>query len=75
MTSSTPLQFTAWTSSINPSFWDQLTKLKLQVLKLSDAPIPVWASYSKGRTVLDRTSGLQVGMQPTLDFGSEGLDR
>jgi ubiquitin-like modifier-activating enzyme ATG7 len=57
-----PLQFTPFATTISPDFWHSLTTLKLQVLKLSDDPVPVVASYIKGRVVKDRTTGEDVGL-------------
>ena len=73
--SPSPLQFSSFSSSINPSFWHALTTLKLRVLKLSDEPVPVWATYARGRTVVDRTTGEQVGMGATIELGGEGIER
>lgn len=71
----TPLQFSPLSSSINPSFWHALTTLKLQVLKLSDEPVPIWASYARGRTVVDRATGERVGMGAVVELGGEGVER
>jgi len=42
------LTFQPWTSSVEVSFWYQFTKKKLDLFKLSEAPVPVVAYYSTG---------------------------
>ncbi|KAG0150179.1 hypothetical protein CROQUDRAFT_652589 [Cronartium quercuum f. sp. fusiforme G11] len=54
---STVLQFTPFSSSIDPTFWHALTKLKIDILKLGDEPVPIRATYERGRWVQDRESG------------------
>lgn len=71
----TPLQFAPFSSSISPSFWQSLTTLKLQVLKLSDEPVPIIGSYSKARTVKDRLTGDEVGMGSVLELDERAFDQ
>ncbi|SCZ97937.1 BZ3500_MvSof-1268-A1-R1_Chr7-3g09644 [Microbotryum saponariae] len=73
MTSPTPLQFAPFSSSITPAFWQELTRLKLHVLQLSDAPVDVYASYGKGRTVQDRLTGQNVALTRALELDASGL--
>lgn len=40
------LKFEAFTSSINVSFWYELVRLKLDVLKLSEEAVPLHGYYS-----------------------------
>lgn len=67
------LQFTPLSSLIQPSLWHTLTNLKLDVLKLSDEALPLTGSYSTGRTVRDRESGVDVALGCSLTVGGEGL--
>lgn len=69
------LQFAPFSSSISPSFWQSLTTLKLQVLKLSDEPVPITGSYSKARTVKDRLTGDEVGMGCVLELDERAFDQ
>lgn len=71
----TPLQFAPFSSSISPSFWQSLTTLKLQVLKLSDEPVPITGSYSRARTVKDRLTGDEVGMGCVLELDERAFDQ
>ncbi|ORY74529.1 E1-like protein-activating [Leucosporidium creatinivorum] len=71
----TPLQFAPFSSSISPSFWQSLTTLKLQVLKLSDEPVPITGSYSKARTVKDRLTGDEVGMGCVLELDERAFEQ
>ncbi|CAH7671090.1 hypothetical protein BY996DRAFT_4576611 [Phakopsora pachyrhizi] len=61
---STVLQFVPFNSSIDPTFWHTLTKLKIDTLKLSEEPIPIRAWYERGRWVQDRESfgSNEIGM-------------
>ena len=75
MTDRTPLQFAPFSSTISPSFWQALTTLKLQVLKLNDEPVPISASYTRGRTVKDRLTGESVGLGCTLELDERAFDQ
>lgn len=33
-------------SSVNPSFWNKLTELKLNIDKLDETPRPIWAFFA-----------------------------
>ncbi|KAK4704028.1 ubiquitin-like modifier-activating enzyme ATG7, partial [Phenoliferia sp. Uapishka_3] len=71
---SLPLQFAPFSSSISPDFWHALTTLKLNVLKLSDDPVPVSASFTRGRTVKDRKTGEEVGLGCTLELDGNAFE-
>ncbi|KAI9172945.1 Autophagy protein 7 [Blastocladiella emersonii ATCC 22665] len=45
------MQYLPFTSAVEPSFWHALAKHKLEVLRLSDAPIAVAGSFVPGRLV------------------------
>lgn len=70
------LQFVPFVSSVDPGFWHAFTELKIDVLKLSDEPVPLRASYEKGKWVKDRETGEDVGLpgQLRLDAKAFGKD-
>ena len=69
----TTVQFTPFSSLVNPSFWHRLTELKLDVLRLSDEAVPVFGTYSIGRTIRDRETGNEVGLGCTLAVEGNGV--
>lgn len=70
-----PLQFAPFSTSISPDFWHSLTQLKLHVLKLSEDPVPIHATYSGGRNVKDRRTGVDVGLGATLELDGTSFDK
>lgn len=68
------LQFAPHTSLVQPTFWHELTRLKIDVLKLSDESIPVIASYGPGRTVSDRETGKTIALGGSFTVSGEGFD-
>ena len=69
-----PLQFAPFATSISPDFWHALTNLKLQVLKLSDEPVPITATYTRGRTVKDRKTGEDVGLGCGIELDGSAFE-
>jgi hypothetical protein len=69
----TAVQFTPFQSQVSPQLWHQLSKLKIDVLRLSADYIPVAATYGPGRIVVDRESGKEIGLGCTFNIGGEGL--
>ncbi|KAI0922572.1 hypothetical protein AcV5_009509 [Taiwanofungus camphoratus] len=67
------VQFTPLASLVSPAFWHALTELKIDVLRLSDAPQPVHASYAPGRSVRDRETGQAVALGCSLSVGGEAF--
>ncbi|TFL02674.1 hypothetical protein BDV98DRAFT_592331 [Pterulicium gracile] len=67
------VQFTPFSSLVQPSFWHELTKLKLDVLRLSDESVPIHGSYSTGRSVRDRETGAEIALGCNLSVGSESF--
>ncbi|KAI0260642.1 hypothetical protein BC834DRAFT_899392 [Gloeopeniophorella convolvens] len=67
------VQFAQFSSLVQPTFWHELTRLKLEVLRLSDESVPVTATYSAGRTVKDRNTGQEVALGCNITVGGEGL--
>ncbi|KAE8224663.1 hypothetical protein CF319_g2469 [Tilletia indica] len=67
------LQYATVSSSINPSFWHSFAELKINTLQLSDAPVPLLASYSTARSTQDRSSGEMVYLPPTLNLEASSV--
>ncbi|KAF9565773.1 E1-like protein-activating [Agrocybe pediades] len=68
------VQFTPFSSLVQPSLWHKLTDLKIDVLKLSDAAVPISGSYSTGRTIKDRETGQEIALPCNLTVGSESFE-
>ena len=68
------LQFTLFSSLVQPSLWHKLSDLKIDVLKLSDAAVSVKGSYTIGRTVKDRETGNEVALPCNFTIGGDGFD-
>ena len=68
------VQFAPFSSLIQPSLWHKLTDLKIDVLQLSDAAVPVSGSYAIGRTVKDRETGQEIALGCNLTVGAESFD-
>jgi ubiquitin-like modifier-activating enzyme ATG7 len=68
------LQFAPHTSLVQPAFWHELTRLKIDVLKLSQDSIPLIASYGPGRSVTDRESGKEIALGGSLSISGDGFD-
>ncbi|EPT02229.1 hypothetical protein FOMPIDRAFT_1022889 [Fomitopsis schrenkii] len=69
------VQFTPFSSLVQPAFWHALTDLKIDVLRLSDDAVPVHASYSAGRSVKDRESGAEIALGCNLTVGGESFSK
>ena len=67
------LQFTPFSSIVQPAFWQELTKLKIDVLKLSQDAVPICATYSLGRAVVDRETGKEVALGCNLVVGGDAF--
>ncbi|KAH8112971.1 ubiquitin-like conjugating enzyme [Phellopilus nigrolimitatus] len=70
---STIVQFTPFSSLVQPTFWHELTRVKIDVLRLSEDRLPVAASYSVGRSVTDRETGSEVDLGCHLTLGGEAF--
>jgi hypothetical protein len=68
------LAFQSFSSQLQPTFWHAFTQLKIDVLKLSDVEVPLVGWYGKGKTVLDKETGTEVGLGCTVSFDSSGLE-
>ncbi|KAF8649445.1 hypothetical protein AX16_005792 [Volvariella volvacea WC 439] len=69
------VQFAPFTSLVQPSFWHELTRLKIDVLRLSDDALDITAFYGSGRSVVDRETGQEVALGCNLTVGSESFDK
>ncbi|KZP04878.1 E1-like protein-activating [Athelia psychrophila] len=69
------VQFAQFSSLVQPSFWHELTNLKIDVLRLSDEVVPISASYSGGRSVKDRETGQEIALGTNLTIGSESFEK
>jgi ubiquitin-like modifier-activating enzyme ATG7 len=67
------VQFTPFSSLVQPSFWHELTNLKIDVLRLSDEAVSIHGTYSTGRSVRDRETGREIGLGCNLSVGSESF--
>lgn len=67
------VQFTPLSSLVQPAFWHALTDLKIDVLRLSDDAVPVFGSYSIGRSVKDRETGVEIALGCNLVVGGESF--
>ncbi|KIJ43809.1 hypothetical protein M422DRAFT_30685 [Sphaerobolus stellatus SS14] len=68
------VQFAPHTSLVQPTLWHELTRLKIDVLKLSDETIPVVASYGPGRTISDRETGKEITLGGSFSVAGEGFN-
>jgi len=69
------VHFEQFSSLVQPTLWHELTRLKLEVLRLSDDSVPLIATYSVGRTIKDRNTGKEVPLGCTISVGGEGFDK
>ncbi|CAG7846613.1 Ubiquitin-like modifier-activating enzyme ATG7 AltName: Full=ATG12-activating enzyme E1 ATG7; AltName: Full=Autophagy-related protein 7 [Serendipita indica DSM 11827] len=69
------LQFTPFTSQVSPQLWHQLSKLKIDVLKLSKDSISLDATYGAGRTIVDRETGKDIALGCTLNASGDGFSK
>jgi ubiquitin-like modifier-activating enzyme ATG7 len=67
------VQFAQFSSIVQPTFWHELSRLKLEVLRLSEETVTLTATYSTGRTVKDRNTGQEVALGCNIALGGEGL--
>lgn len=67
------LTFTPLSSSLDPSFWASLTQLKIDVLKLDEAPVQATGSYTRCSHVKDRQSGETVAISSPASFSGSDL--
>jgi len=68
------VQFAPLSSLVQPALWHKLTDLKIDVLKLSDAAVPLTGSYTIGRTIKDRETGQDIALPCNLTVGAESFE-
>lgn len=73
-TSQAALQFAPFASQIPSSFWSSLARVKVEKLQLSQDIIPVRATYTTGKSVIDRTSGEIVQLPVGFQLDGEALE-
>ncbi|CBQ69836.1 probable APG7-component of the autophagic system [Sporisorium reilianum SRZ2] len=66
------LKFAPFSTNIHPTFWQELSSLKIDKLQLSDDAVPIHAHYTAGKVILDRQTGefVSLGSQIALDATS-----
>ncbi|KDN42004.1 hypothetical protein RSAG8_07049, partial [Rhizoctonia solani AG-8 WAC10335] len=70
----TVIQFTPLSSLVQPAFWHDLVRLKIDVLKLSAESQPVTASYSAGKSIIDRETGQDVVLGCQIVLGGDAFN-
>ncbi|KAG8735446.1 Autophagy protein 7, partial [Ceratobasidium sp. 428] len=71
----TVIQFTPLSSLVQPAFWHDLVRLKIDVLKLSSESQPIAASYSAGKSIIDRETGQDVALGCQVVLSGDGLNQ
>ncbi|KAJ8482112.1 hypothetical protein ONZ45_g15064 [Pleurotus djamor] len=69
------VQFAPFSSLVQPSFWHELTSLKVDVLRLSDDSVPITASYTTGKSFKDRDTGQEIALGCNITVGSESFEK
>ncbi|KAG6381874.1 hypothetical protein JVT61DRAFT_488 [Boletus reticuloceps] len=69
------VQFTPFASLVQPAFWHELTRLKVDVLRLSDDELSLAGSYSVGRSIRDRETGQDVALGCNISLGADAFDK
>ncbi|GHJ84564.1 hypothetical protein NliqN6_0966 [Naganishia liquefaciens] len=67
------LQFTPLRSFPSPSFWQQLTSLKLDTLKLDDSAIDIRGWMEEGRSVYDKEQNVDLWMSGSVAVDADSL--
>ncbi|KAH7105987.1 E1-like protein-activating [Auriculariales sp. MPI-PUGE-AT-0066] len=69
-----PMQFAPFTSLVQPEFWHELTRRKVDELRLSQDALQISASYTIARSVRDRESGTDIALPANLALGGDAFD-
>ncbi|KIP07781.1 hypothetical protein PHLGIDRAFT_29879 [Phlebiopsis gigantea 11061_1 CR5-6] len=69
----TIIQFQPFASLVEPAFWHALTNLKIDVLKLADDHVPLTATYTSGRTIVDRETGKEIALGCNLTLAGDAF--
>ena len=68
------VQFAPFASLVQPAFWHELTRLKIDVLRLSQDSRDLAATYSPGRTIRDRETGRDLPLGCNIALGGDAFD-
>ncbi|KIJ16262.1 hypothetical protein PAXINDRAFT_168437 [Paxillus involutus ATCC 200175] len=68
------IQFAPFASLVQPAFWHELTRMKIDVLRLSDESLKVTGSYSVGRSIRDRETGQDIALGCNLSLGADAFE-
>lgn len=49
--------------------------MKIDILRLSDESIPITASYSSGRSIVDRETGSEIGLGCNLAVAGDAFSK
>ncbi|KAG2347636.1 E1-like protein-activating [Suillus weaverae] len=69
------VQFAPFASLVQPGFWHELTRMKIDVLRLSEDAITVNGSYSVGRSIRDRETGQDIALGCNLTVGEDAYQK
>ncbi|KAG1871833.1 hypothetical protein DFJ58DRAFT_762532 [Suillus subalutaceus] len=69
------VQFAPFSSLVQPGFWHELTRMKIDVLRLSEDAITVNGSYSVGRSIRDRETGQDIALGCNLTVGEDAYQK
>lgn len=69
------VQFAPFASLVQPGFWHELTKLKIDVLRLSDESVTANGSYTIGRSIRDRETGQDIALGCNLVLGTDAFEK
>ncbi|KAF8839254.1 E1-like protein-activating [Paxillus ammoniavirescens] len=68
------IQFAPFASLVQPAFWHELTRMKIDVLRLSDESLKITGSYSVGRSIRDRETGQDIALGCNLSLGAGAFE-
>ncbi|KIJ65777.1 hypothetical protein HYDPIDRAFT_27010 [Hydnomerulius pinastri MD-312] len=68
------VQFAPFASLVQPGFWHELTRMKIDVLRLSEESLTLTGSYSVGRSIRDRETGQDVALGCNLSLGADAFE-
>jgi ubiquitin-like modifier-activating enzyme ATG7 len=69
------VQFAPFASLVQPGFWHELTRMKIDVLRLSEDAITVNGSYTVGRSIRDRETGQDIALGCNLTVGEDAYQK
>ncbi|EJD47541.1 hypothetical protein AURDEDRAFT_183978 [Auricularia subglabra TFB-10046 SS5] len=67
------VQFQTFTSLVQPEFWHELTRRKVDELRLSQDALPIHAGYALARTAHDRESGADIALPANFVLGADAF--